>query len=374
MRLAAPSGMLRAKRLRLPLAPHTGERLMDILRWGIIGLGRFGAIHARTISSLAGLELATVCTRNPQALQLAREEFPEAQTFQDYRELLAQADVDVVTIATHWQEHEQPAIDTLAAGKHLLLEKPMAPTHAACLRVLEAARQAAGMFMVGHVCRFDPRVTLAQEAITAGRLGRIISMHAKRNLPRAPGHLRLDKIPPLMGDGIHDADLMMWFLGRMPNRVYGRQIRVDEFAYPDVGWAMLEFGQDCLGVIETNWRLPANTPTTIDAQMFVVGTAGQLTIDCGSAGLTIVDADGIRQPDTMYWPKQHGRHVGALASEISYFADCIRRGTPPEIGTGADAARAVQVMQCAEQSAQTGMPVELTDGTTQSDEGAEHLE
>jgi UDP-N-acetylglucosamine 3-dehydrogenase len=211
--------------------------------------------------------------------------------------------------------------------------------------------------MVAHVCRFDPRVTLAKAAIDEGRIGRIVSMHAKRNLPRAPGRLRLDKISPLMGDGVHDADLMLWFLGKPPSHIYARTVRVDRFRYPDIGWAVLSFGDEAVGAIETVWRLPENAPTVIDAKLEVIGSEGALTIDCAHTGLTILDANGLKMPDTAYWPQQHGRQIGALAHELQYFADCIRRDRPPQVITPIEAARAVMVMEAAERSAAEGRVV-----------------
>jgi UDP-N-acetylglucosamine 3-dehydrogenase len=182
-------------------------------------------------------------------------------------------------------------------------------------------------------------------------------VHAKRNLPQAKGSLRLDKVSPLMGDGIHDADLMMWFLGRAPTRIYGRNIRFNEFRYPDVGWAMLEFGEEAIGVVETNWGLPVNVPTVIDASLQVIGTDGMLTIDCSHTGLTILDASGLKMQDTDYWPEQHGSLVGVLQSEIAYFADCIRNNRDPDVITPEEAFRAVSVMEAAERSAAAAQPV-----------------
>ena len=154
-----------------------------------------------------------------------------------------------------------------------------------------------------------------------------------------------------MGDGIHDADLMMWFTGRQPTEVYGRTVRVDHFQYPDIGWAMLHFDDDCIGVVETNWRLPETTPTVIDATLEVIGTEGKLTIDCSHTGLTVLDAAGPKMADTVYWPIQHDRQIGALAWELDYFAQCIRSGNPPAVITPSEAARAVAVMETAEESA-----------------------
>lgn len=329
---------------------------MKTIKWAIIGAGRFGKIHARVLSTLPDSELVALSNRNEVRLVEATDEFPVPLATTDYREILADPSIDAVSITTHWQEHHEVAIAALKSGKHVLLEKPMAATSEQCREILVAARDAAGFLMVGHVCRFDTRVTLAKEAIDAGRIGRIVSMHARRNLPKAPGSIRLDKISPLIGDGIHDADLMMWFLGgQCPAEVTGRNIRIDQFQYPDLGWAMLHFGKDeAIGVVETVWCLPESVSTGIDAKMEIIGTEGKLSIDCANTGLTITDSAGSKKPDTVYWPMQYGRQIGALERELFYFADCIRRNTPPNVITPLEAARALAVMEKAEQSALVG--------------------
>lgn len=333
--------------------------MTDVLGWGVIGLGRFGPIHAEVVRSLRGVELVALATRRVDRLNECADRFGVARRYTDYRALVDDPSVDVVSITTHWRDHASVALAALAAGKHVLLEKPMAPTANECRRLIEVAQAARRRLMVGHVCRFDPRVALAHEAIEAGRLGRIVSMHARRNLARAPASVRLDKIPPLMGDGIHDADLMLWFTGRMPTGVYARTIRVGQAQHADIGWAMLEFGDEAMGVVETIWCLPENTPYQIDARMEVIGTEGALYIDCANAGLAIQDARGWHQPDTAYWPLVHERRTGALASELAYFADCVRRGIDPAVITPEEAACAVAVMEAAERSAAQGQRIAI---------------
>lgn len=341
-----------------------GRQETTRLRWGIIGAGRFGRIHAKAVRSLYGIELVALSNRSPERLDQAVSDFQVPRAYPDYRRLLDDPDVDAVSITTHWRDHFDITKAALASGKHVLLEKPMAETAEQCYELVKLAQQANGRFMVGHICRFDPRVTLAKAAIDEGRIGRIISVHAKRNLPTAPGWLRLDKTSPLMGDGVHDADLMMWFLGRAPSRVFARYVRVNQFRYPDVGWAMLEFDDDAIGVVETNWCLPANTPTVIDARIEVVGTEGALTIDCSQTGLTILDGNGLKMQDTDYWPEQHGQLVGILRDEIEYFATCIREARPPDVVTPEEAARVVAVLETAERSAQTGQPLGIAAAPT----------
>ena len=337
---------------------------MTPLRWAIIGFGRFGMAHAQVLQSLPGVELAGVSSRQAGPLAERAATLGIERTETDYRQLTDDDQVDVVSIVTHWKEHHQVAMAALAAGKHVLLEKPMAADTGQCLELLEAAKNAPGQFMVGHICRFDPRYSLAREAIQRGEIGRIVSMHARRNLPVAPGNIRLDKISPLMGDGIHDADMMMWMTGQAPSRVFARNVKVHDHDYLDLGWVMLEFpdrdGQGGpLGVVETIWCLPPNVPTMIDARMQIVGSEGMITIDCSETGLLINTPERVKQVDTAFWPQQHGRSVGILREEISYFADCLESGNRASVITAAEAARAVVVMEAAEQSALQRQPVEI---------------
>lgn len=332
---------------------------MNTINWGIIGLGRFGAIHASAVQSIPGVRLAAICNHSPDRLQIAAKQFPNASAFADYNELLASDDIGAVSITTHWQQHFDVARAALRSGKHVFLEKPMAASSQQCRELVELARFSAGQFMVGHICRFDPRVTLARDAIVAGKIGRIVSMHAKRNLPKAPGNIRLDKISPLMGDGIHDADLMMWFMGRQPSRVYAKNIHWGGFVYPDLGWAMLEFGQDAVGVVETVWCLPENVATVIDARLQVIGTDGMLTVDCSHTGFHLVGSEVNTNPDTVYWPVQHGHRVGALVEQLSCFVSGIRNGEAQSVITPEDAGRAVLVMETAERSAASGIPLDI---------------
>jgi UDP-N-acetylglucosamine 3-dehydrogenase len=205
-------------------------------------------------------------------------------------------------------------------------------------------------------------VSLAKEAIDAGRIGRIVSMHASRNLPASITAEVLDKISPLMGDAIHDCDLMLWLTGEQVTSVYAQNVRVRDFRYPDIGWAMLRFGDGAVGVLETVWYLPESTPFTIDARMEIIGTEGALYIDCGNAGLTINDKNGTSsKPDTVYWPHLLGRRVGVLRLELEYFCRCIAAGAAVAVITPAESRAAVAVMCAAERSAADNKVVVLSE-------------
>ncbi|NOX56879.1 MAG: Gfo/Idh/MocA family oxidoreductase [Planctomycetes bacterium] len=329
------------------------------VRWGVIGLGFFGEVHAETLANMPEVELTALCTRRPDRLAEVADRFGVERRYTDYRQLLADPDVDAVSITTHVYDHCQVTIDALRAGKHVLLEKPMAETVAECDQILQAVTEASGMFMVGHICRFDPRVVLAKRAIDEGRIGQIISMHARRNLSKVIGDMVLDKISALLGDGIHDADLMLWFSGAKPISVYAQEVHPGKRKHPDVGWAMFRLENGAVGVVESVWHLPETTPYQIDARMEVIGTEGALYINCGEAGVEIHDADGVRLPDTLYWPKMFGGRFGILQEELRYFARCVATGQRPDWITPQESRDVVALIAAAIESAQTGQVVRL---------------
>lgn len=324
------------------------------VRWGVIGLGWFGEIHADTLAQMPGIELAGLCTRRSQRVQELGDRHGVAGRYADYRELLADPSIDAVSITTHLHDHRDIAVAALRAGKHVFLEKPMAPTVEDCNQIIEAAQASDGLFMVGHICRFDPRVALAKQAIDEGRLGRIISMHARRNLSKAVGEANLDKVSALMGDAIHDADLMLWFTGAAPVTVYAQEVHPGTRKHPDAAWAMVRFDNDAVGVVESIWHLPNSTPYAIDARMEIIGTEGALYVNCGQAGLEIHAADGLSMPDTMYWPSVFGERFGILRSELRYFHDCIVQDRSPDRITPDESKNVVALITAAEQSSRSG--------------------
>ena len=109
-----------------------GGGALDRLRIGVIGLGWFGEIHCEAIIGMPNLELAALCTRTERRLGELATKFGVQKTFTDYRDMLADPEIDAVSIVTMWDQHTEPTIAALEAGKHVFLEKPMASTVADC--------------------------------------------------------------------------------------------------------------------------------------------------------------------------------------------------------------------------------------------------
>ena len=332
---------------------------MRTIGYGVIGLGFFGEKHAEAAASLPQVELRAVCTRNDQRRRQIKRRLGVPKDFRDYHELLADPEIEAVSIATHVDDHLEPTLAALRSGKHVLVEKPMARRPADCDRMIAAAERAGVTLMVGHICRFNPRYALARERIAAGEIGRIVSMYARRNIPAARSLSVLEKIGPLLGDGVHDTDLMLWMSGAAIKTAYALTESVRGLKHPDIGWAMYRFDTGAIGVIEDVWLLPSGTPFRIHEQMEIIGTVGSIYIHGGDMNVVIQGRSGIDCPDTLYWPEMHGAPTGALRSEIEYFVRCVARGERPEVVTPQAARQAVAAVAAAERSAETGKVVRL---------------
>ena len=138
---------------------------MDRIRVGVIGLGWFGEHHVDALQQVALVEVAAVCTRTESRLQEIAKKYKVPKTYTNYNDLLADKDIDMVTVVTHVKDHLAPTEAALKAGKHVFLEKPMADSAEECDQIIAEAEKTDKCFMVGHICRFDTKYALAKEEI-----------------------------------------------------------------------------------------------------------------------------------------------------------------------------------------------------------------
>jgi len=333
---------------------------MEKIRCGVIGLGWFGEHHVDTLQALAQVEVRAVCTRTESRLKEVAGKYGVPKTYTNYNDLLADKEIDLVTVVTHVKDHVAPTVAALKAGKHVFLEKPMADNAEGCDQIIAAVRNTDKCFMVGHVCRFDTVYALAKEEIEAGNLGQIISMHAKRNLAKwiTPSHLM--KVSALFGDGVHDFDLMLWYTGAKPKSVYAQSMNTrPELPNDDLGWAMFRLDNGAIAVIETVWCLPENVPFAIDARMEIIGTKGAIYIDNSGSNYTLLKKEGMSYPHTTYWPKVHGLRRGFLKEEFEYFVRCVAQGRKPTVITPEESKQVVVAIKAAEKSARENRVIEF---------------
>ena len=335
---------------------------MTKVKWGIIGLGWFGEWHAAALAGLGNVETYTLCTRTEPRLKDLGGKFDVKHLYTDCDEMLADPELEAVSITTMWDQHAAPALAAIKAGKHVFLEKPMASTVADCRAIVGAARDSDKHFMVGHIVRFQPRYAAAKREIEAGNIGDVISIYARRNVPVSVGTSVLPKISPIIGDGIHDTDIMLWYTGARIESAYAQSLNVHGHKYPDIGWTMYRFDSGAIGVCENVSCIPDNRGFFPDERMEVMGTEGAIYIQENYPSLSVVVKDGSYMPDSTYWPEiRPGIRGGALADELRYFATCILEDKPPTVVTPEESSAATQACLAAEASAASGQVVSVQD-------------
>lgn len=333
---------------------------MDKVRIGVIGLGWFGETHVDTYQGVHGAEVTAVCTRRPERRAEIAEKYGVAKTYADYNDLLADPDIDAVSITTHAKDHLAPMLAAMKSGKHILLEKPMSNRIEDCDKILEASKDCKQNIMIGHICRFENDYAVAYDQIKSGRIGDIVSIYSRRNVGGARAFTHLQVLSSITGDAVHDIDLMNWFIGKKAKTVYGMASTTrNDIPNPDVGWVNIKYEGGELAVAESCWNLPDGSPFPIDAKMEIVGTKGVIYV-CDPAQPLIID-DGTKREimETVYWPKVHGYVNGALHTELQYFVDCIIKGVKPTITTLEESREVIKICNAAEESAKTGKVIEL---------------
>ncbi len=333
--------------------------MSEILGAAVIGLGMMGQRHARIWAELPGTRLVSVYDLDAQLTAQAAQAY-DVVGAASLQEALGAPGVDMVSVCTDDRYHLEPCVAAARAGKHVLVEKPLALNLADADAIIAACHGAGVTLMVGHVVRFDPRYQAAKQAIDAGEVGDIIHVYGRRNNILASGRRICGRTSVAFFLGSHDLDLMRWFVGAEVVRVYAESSRK---ALADVGaddtiYTLLKYDNGAVGCLETCWAIPEGVPNTLDARLEVIGTAGRVAVLVGDESLEIASQDRARRPDIAYGPIVCDLQHGALRTQLEHFADCVRTGCPPLISPS-DARAAVELCVAIHQSLDAGMPVAL---------------
>ena len=332
---------------------------MERLRVGVIGVGWFGTVHCRAIADHPQLELAALCDNSEERLAEMAREHGVARTCTDYQVLVEDPAIDVLAVVTPWDHHAAPTLAGLTAGKHVLVEKPMASTVEDCQRMCDAARDGDAILMVGHICRFNPRYIAAKREIDAGRIGKVVAINARRNVPARWVIDQLETIGPILHTCSHDTDMMLWLTGAKVVSTFAQTVNSLGCRYDDVAQLMYRFDNGASALYEGAWCMPDGSPFELDERMSVIGTEGFIHIQDTFPNIGICTKEGFRSPDTTYWPELHSITSGALHEEWSYFARCVREGTRPALITPEEAMEVARTVLAAHESATSGTVVRL---------------
>jgi len=318
-----------------------------MLNIGIIGAGSYGAQHAAAIAELPEVRLVAACRTNRAALDEFVAQFG-GRGYLDHRDLLADPDVEAVVIATPHHLHTGIAVEAARAGKHILLEKPMAPTLEECDRIIATAAESGVTLMVGHQNHFVPAYRQAKAILESGEMGEVVlgvsTMSKYWFEPnRREWHLnRATGGGMWMTAGIHCLDRLTWLIGSPVQQVSAQlSTRFHDQQADDAGLIFLRYADGAAG--------------TVVSVGYATGAPKHLTeLTCTRGMLTIDYVGGITIGRDEEWRPLPGSgsttwmHEG-LVNEWRAFLQAVEEGSEPAV-SGQYARHIMAVVFAAEES------------------------
>jgi predicted dehydrogenase len=327
---------------------------MKTLKVGIIGCGNMGRRHARAYRYHEPVTNLVACydIQDETARGLGGEFGCAVDGSLD--ELLARPEIQAVSICTTEAHHVEPVVKAARAGKHILLEKPMAMDLDQAAEMKRAVDSAGVTFMVAHLFRFDQRCAEVKRLIDSGRLGEVVSVDCRfHGTPDQQDRVRDVALSIFVFRGCHGIDLMRWYTGSEPVRVYAEslegQLAQKGYQSEDAVFCLMRFASGAVGSIEINSHVPKGHPTAGRAELTVIGTQGMVEIDLATPWLTIAEED-------RFTLSQGNQKDLWFREEIEVFSQVVLQGAD-NIATADDAVAALKISLAAVQSAGEHRPV-----------------
>jgi predicted dehydrogenase len=320
----------------------------------VIGYGYWGPNLVRNFHETSGAQVTGVADRNPQRLELMRSRYPDVKALRNEAELLSDPAVDAVVIATPASSHADLAIAALRAGKHVLVEKPMAETSAKCRVMIDEAQRAGRTLMVDHVFPFAGAVRKIRELIQGGELGEIYYYDSTRvNL----GLFQHD-VSVIWDLAVHDLAIIDYILTERPVAVSCTGISHMKGQTENVAYLTLFFATNTIAHIHVNWLAPVKLRRTLigGSRKMIVYDDLEPTekIKVYDRGVTLeTNPDSIHELNVGYrtgdmWaPKTDASE--ALRLLARHFIDCIAESKTP-ITSAESGCRVVRIMEAASES------------------------
>jgi predicted dehydrogenase len=351
-----------------------------VTRVGLIGCGNIArAAHLPAIERLRDrVRLVATADLNEEAARAAAAPW-QAEAYADGYQLIARRDIEIVMVATPEYAHREWTEAAAEAGKHVLCEKPMAPTLADADAMIAACRRAGVHLMIGHSRRFTRRYIEIRRAIDRGDVGRVrlLRENERRSRAAAVADIRYWSAEHWTGDpavsvgaaltnGIHEADLLRWFAGSDPEAVLAEhKITVEgNPGVPDFITFTVRFAGGAVGSSEVSNCLPPGYPAFHQCEIY--GTRGAIRAkDHDLVSLTCYRDGGAEFPGSqeilLHNPAAYVREWGG-------FLDAVQHDRPLPMPPG-EARAALRLALAAVQSARTGTVVHLTSEASPGDQG-----
>jgi predicted dehydrogenase len=260
----------------------------DSLRVGVIGLGYWGPNLVRVLAEMDGADVVAICDQRHERLETISRRFPAARQYEEPRRLLADDAIDAVVVATPISTHFDLGLAALEAGKHVLIEKPLAASSLEAVALISRARELGLVLMPGHTFLYSPPVVAIHDLIATGVLGEIYFISTSRvnlGLHQPDASVVWDLAP-------HDFSILRYWLGETPQyvRALGRGCVIP--TTPDVAFISLEFGSGPIAHAELSWLSPSKLRRTT-----IVGSRKMVVYDDTSNEPVRVFDSGVELPD-----------------------------------------------------------------------------
>jgi predicted dehydrogenase len=333
----------------------------------VIGTGWCGGIRAETLARSALVDKLHICEIKPERLAEVKALVRPATATLDYQDIVRNDAIEVVYISTTPEQTHYPiARDCLKAGKHVLLEKPIALEFWEADELIAIAKQNNVKFTIGYSQRFNPKIAYAKKKITDGTLGRVVSIMVSRHLSRSLGKKIASrvKLSPAVMESTHDLDFAFWLLeGAKPVRVYSQ----GAYGYMqpvngsfDVMWSTVTMDNGVLVVIGGGWNLPPSYPNYCATWMEITGTEGALILDDTHRDNWLNTVSEGQQFAMSTMPGEQVDHVfaGQMGPETIHFLESVILDRPVMVAP--EHARMVMATYtAADLSAEINEPVDL---------------
>ncbi|NOX63542.1 MAG: Gfo/Idh/MocA family oxidoreductase [Chloroflexi bacterium] len=244
--------------------------MTNALNAAVIGVGSMGANHARVYARMASTSLVAVADIDSTVAQRVARTY-KANAYSDYRQMLANEKLDLVTIALPTHLHCQAALETMQAGLHTFVEKPLADSVEDARKMIDASHQYGVLLGVGHIERYNPAVIALKQRLESGQLGRIYQIHARRIGPFPP---RVQDVGVVFDLATHELNVMEYLVGSGICSIAAEVKRTLQNQHEDLVSGILRFNDGVVGVLDINWL----TPTKI-RQLSILGEQGMFLVN-----------------------------------------------------------------------------------------------
>ena len=314
---------------------------MKKLGVAVIGTGQWGKNHARVYKELTSTELIAVCDVNPERAKAMAAQH-DVKAYSDSAQMLKDKSIEAVNVCTWSTILAKEAIKALNAGKHVLVEKPMATNTQQAQKLVKTAQENGLHLTVGFLMRFIPGLQIIRQLVENKKIGELVCATAKR-VSQWPE--RIGDVGVVKDTAIHDIDVMRFISNEDPISVYAKMGKMRIQKFEDYAHIMLTYKDGKSAFIESNWLTPYKTRS-----LTVTGSDAIMRLDYITQDLWIEQQKETVQPRNQFQEP--------LKQELQHFVDCIVDKKKPLV-TGEDGVRALEVATAALQSSAKNRAIQI---------------